>query len=542
MNREKSLKEIVLTGVMLIILLAGFQLRVHNIDCAMPYIGNVDEKPLAIHAGRILLSGKFNPHFFHYPSLPIYLTTFCFTAGFFNAASHCEINNTKDIGCLSYPYYEHARVVYPAKIMFAFLSILAILFAAFISRSLSGNSLILILTPLTILLSDIYFFYSQKYLNVDIVGNFFIFAALLFILQHTARDDFLFKSIYPGILCGFALGCKYNLGWIIVPAVLAVFFYSNGKKISKITVLFLCMFSAFLFVTPYAVWNFKEFLNDVANEIFHYQTGHVGFSGKPGMEQFLYYIHQLVKDYGLISALFCLAGIGFSFRKDWKKTVLLLSFAFPFLAFMSFQKVHFVRNILSLFVLYGLFTALGFYLLSILLKRLLQSRMPSKSRRYATGLANTSAILALLIVLPAARPVTWMKTQPDTRKQAVAWVLKSIKKGSEIIVPRELHLDFRKLARKYEIAELKFKKMDPAEWHKRINKDKTVYVFLPHFAEDKRLKSNPKRIAFLQSLKNDVIVLKTFDGNDVLTNYITAVPNGNPGFDFCSNRQIQTGK
>ena len=57
------------------ILLFGVLLRLYKLDFGveLPYVAHTDEPTQYNPAIRILTTGDLNPHFFNYPSLPIYL-------------------------------------------------------------------------------------------------------------------------------------------------------------------------------------------------------------------------------------------------------------------------------------------------------------------------------------------------------------------------------------------------------------------------------------------------------------------------------------
>ena len=98
--------------------------RFKIISGSLPYIGHPDEDAITRPALRMLKTGNLNPHTFVWPSLPYYLTGASFVLGYENSVSHKELRNPREISSVSYPFYSQWRVVFPAKLFFALLSVI----------------------------------------------------------------------------------------------------------------------------------------------------------------------------------------------------------------------------------------------------------------------------------------------------------------------------------------------------------------------------------------------------------------------------------
>ena len=82
-----------------------FTVQYKMITNSLPYSNHVDEGAIFSRAIIIMKTGDFNPHFFNYPSLPIYLATFGTTLGFFKSASNLEIKKLSELSPQVYPYF-----------------------------------------------------------------------------------------------------------------------------------------------------------------------------------------------------------------------------------------------------------------------------------------------------------------------------------------------------------------------------------------------------------------------------------------------------
>jgi hypothetical protein len=171
-------------AILILIVAGAFLFRLRLIDRSMPYPAHLDEAELADPAANILRTGDWNPHQFEYPTLPIYLVTASFAAGYLDACATKAVKRVADIGSVSFPYYTHRRVVRPARALFAFLSVVSIGLCGLIGYRLSQDPRVLLVAPLLLCSSVSYLELSWRYLNVDIVGCFFVTALLAFLFEN----------------------------------------------------------------------------------------------------------------------------------------------------------------------------------------------------------------------------------------------------------------------------------------------------------------------------------------------------------------------
>lgn len=518
-----------------LVLLYSTILKFYLIKGAMPYPGHVDEQYISDPAIRILKTGDFNPHRFTYPTLPLYITTAAMSMGYVLAASHLELINTAEIGSSCFPYYTHSKVVLPAKFLLAILSVIAALFMGIMAFQIFENYYLLFFVPLVISLSDIYFLYSHKYLNVDIVGTFFIVTLYFYLFYFFKKDTNLTKAVIPGFLCGLVIACKYSLFFIVIPPILTVLFFSKKQRIYRISLIFCFMLLGFFLAVPYSLLDFSTFLNDIGNMGYHYKSGHQGFEGIPGIPQLVYYLKVLIGDFGYWTVLFAAVGLITAAVKTWKKTLVLLSFPLSLLIYMSLQKVHFIRNILALYGFYALFAAIGILGLYELLRQILQRSRISiflnkPKNRYLTSLI----LVAILFVIcfPVLRPIQWAGIKPDSRNLAVKWIKKNIGTGSILIVPDELCLYTGHLEKDYKVVKTEFGKLEWDKFFQDLKPSGQVHVLMPQFSFERRRPQGEKLADRLNELHKKIEVIKLFPGKVVLINSSIPVPGGNPTFSI----------
>jgi hypothetical protein len=446
-----------------LIVVASFVARVQLINGSMPYPMHLDEQQLADPAAAILRTGDWNPHDFEYPTLPVYLITASFAAGYLDACATRAVKRVSDIGSVSFPYYSHRRIVRPARLLFALLGVVSLGLSGVIARRLVGDTCLLWVAPLALASAATFLQLSWRYLNVDIVGCLFVTALLAFLLTHWETDDLLHRCVIPGAFCGLALASKYNLFTALAPAVSAIVLRSTNARGARVALLVAVAGATFVAVVPYAILDVPAFLNGAGGAVHHYAFGHPGFSAEPGGPQLAYYGRVLIGDFGAISLPLVALGVAVAVREDWRRTATLVSFPVVQLIYMSLQRAHFPRNIVSVYPVYAVFEAAGLIAVYRTTCSMLSGWTILAGRKRAK-----QAAVAALIVLVIALGVPWGRAgreylrPPDSRKLAVAWIRGAVPSGSTLIVARELAMDTHSLRPDYRIVEEPIRNIRPA--------------------------------------------------------------------------------
>jgi hypothetical protein len=123
-----------------LVLLCGTSLwlRFRNIEGTLPYPLFADEGFIAQPAARILTTGTLNPHYFNYPSLPMYLTAIGMAGGFLRSVRHHDIHEIASLGNVRYPYYDTPGAVQGARQLFSVLSVVALAATGLVERTLES--------------------------------------------------------------------------------------------------------------------------------------------------------------------------------------------------------------------------------------------------------------------------------------------------------------------------------------------------------------------------------------------------------------------
>jgi len=516
----------ILIPILFIIIFSGY-VRLKIIKGSLPYIGHPDEPALTKIPLHILKTGDFNPHTFIWPSLPYYITAASFVLGYLNSVSHGEIDNIKKIDSISYPFYPQKRLVFPAKLIFALLSIVTMLLTGIIAHNVTGNKHSIYLAPLLLTLSPLYLSHSARYLNIDIIGTFFAVLSIWYIIKRLEIDSLLTKAIIPGILCGLAIASKYNFYLTLFPSALAIIFYSKKQKLGKILLLFCIAIIIFIICVPYSILDFSAFLDGIVFNINHYKSGHTGFTGIPGLTQFFHYCNGLISEYGIIFIIFTLLGVLYSLVSNPKRGLVLLAFPLLILIYMSSLSVHFMRNILAVFVFVCIYCSFGIFLVFKYLSSQLR-KMPFFSNKKILHKAVPILLCAVIIAisLPVKSIVNAYNLKPDSRNLSIHWIKTNLPLNSKIFIPQELDLDTRKLEKAYKIRYFNGLKL-------RGNFQESIlssYVLIPYYGYDKRKPAGREKALQCNRFFKEFDKIVEFGKKPVLVNYYRAVPTGNPKF------------
>lgn len=397
--------------------------RVSAVLGTAPYSQHVDEVHLTRTAVNMLKTGDPNPHFFKYPSLPIYLTALSMrlaNAGRAGGPSSWQIPTKGG------PYEPPAGFV-AARVLFALMSIVTLGLCGMIARSVFESDAALLVAPLVLSASHVFRTSGAGYLNVDIVNALFLTAALAASFSFWGRDTIALTALLPGLLVGLSAASKYTGGVALLPCALSILLGQKERRPSKVLVLGAAAAAAFVLAVPYSVLDRATFVADVRWEIHHYKTGHLRFDGPPGIPQLLYYMGELLRDYRAPALWLGLLGLVAGLVRDPRRTLTLASLPVGLLLHMCTNRVHFVRTVLPVFALTPVFVSGAIAEVARGTGRVaarLRSKVgtPGPSFLSATpGIVGAAAFASLWLTLDRSA-VLDRDLRRDTRNVAVAWL------------------------------------------------------------------------------------------------------------------------
>ncbi len=518
------------TAALVLLCVGTLFLEFTHIQQTLPYPLHVDEGFISGPASEVLVKGQLHPARFNYPSLPSYIAAGAMAVGFLRGATHAEIRSVDQIGSVGYPYYETPRVMQTARQAFALLSVICLAMTGLAAWLAFRKPLTILLAPLILLASPLFVRHSWTYLNVDIVGTSFVMLAVAACLLAVARPSLRRSALVPGMFVGLAAGSKYTMVLAALPVLLALGLYvPRARRLSACGVALAAMLVAFLAAVPYSVIDIPGFLNGLGYEAFHYASGHAGFAGEPGLQQFLYYLKHFLSEFGYPAALLAVLGVILLPRADWRRAAVVTIFPAGLLWLLSSQRVHFTRNALAIHPFIAMFASFGLVVL-------LEWVANAVTRwRWVPKRMNVPVVVGLLLVIAAVpfwRFADHLRDRTDSRNLARAWVVEHIPANWTIVVPTELGFDLRgpeMRGRPVKVLGLR-RASDPEAVNALLGDvPSPAVIMVPRWGADRRSPGR-KTADALNASARQWRVMKTFGTNDVLVNYTSSTAWGDPAF------------
>lgn len=409
-----------------LILLVAFTLRALRCAEGLPYVHHWDEPQTASTALRIMQTGDFNPHFFRYGSVMIYLNLGVDVAHYLylmtkpdsdpeSLSNLSEIKTSVDTGY-------HWTISHPSfylwnRLLTALLGTGSVLIVYFLTRELAGRWAGILAAAL--LAGIDYEIANAAMVTPNVPMAFFgalgVLLAVLYLRLGNAP-----LVIGSAAACGLAASTKYNAAISIVAPMLALAVVSwRGRALSCRWLwagVVLVPVLVFLAGTPYALLDLRHFLQDVGYEIRHYQVlGHSGWTIEPGLKHALYQMRTMAREIGVLPSTLALLGAGMSLAATQGR----LAFAYPivFFVFMSGTRISAHRNFLVLYP----FAAVAFGCGVAAVGRLLETVRPAS----VASRLGRAALLVLAAVIcfgwsAHALAVSWrLATTPETRSLTI---------------------------------------------------------------------------------------------------------------------------
>ena len=360
--------------------------------------------------GMIYLGRTWNPHFYNYPSLYIYLSALAIAVGLGYGASPAP-----------------ATIYLCARVMTALMGTAAVAATWWAGRTLFGEGVGL-LAALEICVAPLHVQHSH-FATVDVPSTLFVALALGsagLILKNGSRRDYLLG----GAMAGLAAGTKYNAGLVLL-SVVAAHFLREGWKLGSLKSGRLwggigCALGAFVISTPGSVLAASQFVHGLTYEMHHAAEGHgLVFAGTGN--GFVYTFASSLW-YGLgpgLAALFALAVLWALWRRD-KQALAILAFVVPYYALVSLSNVRFARYAMPLF------PAVAVLIAHLVCDRCSRLRASMPLRLVGLLLWVVACTSAVICSLAYAFLLDLSLVASDPRDQAARWIFSHVPRGSTI--------------------------------------------------------------------------------------------------------------
>lgn len=406
-----------------LILVVAAGLRFVALRQSLPYLDNPDEPVLTNAAIHMLQTGDLNPHFFRWPSLPFYLQFGVslpqFVSGVGNG-SYTGLNNIVPEG-----FFLAGRT------MSASFGVATVLVTWWLGRLLYGPGVGLLGAAILAVLP----LHSEHshYITPDIIVTFFATLTLLFaaLVYRTGERRWY---LWAGVATGLTIGSKYNVAVVLLTVVLAHFLADQGRrgKLKWLGETVGLALVAFFVTTPFMLFDFTGFLNEIAFQVRHYTiVGHGTASEGASWSAYLQDFWQ--EGFTYQASLVALASVGLALVRQRRADWLLVSFPLIGYFFFSTAKVHFARNLLPLLPPLALLSAAFLLTLTGWLVSRTPGNWPVRARQgIRAGLLVVLGVGAFYFCMLNSVLTDRYYLQPDTRQQAAEWIVANIPQGAKL--------------------------------------------------------------------------------------------------------------
>ena len=458
------------TSIIIPIIFFAFILRYFQLNIGLPYLYFWDEPLTASNALQMIKTGDYNPHFFKYGSLMIYLNLlidqlyriYLSLAG--GLASVENIRIETDTGW--HWTISHPSFYFWNRFLTTTMGTATVFITYLISRTICNrwtgiiSAFFLSILPIHIVHSGFVTMDAPVALFVSLVALF----SILFINQK--------KTIYFifSLICvGFATATKYNSGLTILLPITSLIWMFYRDEIPRQKFYWLaipCLPTVTFFLSmPYAILDFPNFIKDILHQINYYKTtGHPGATINSGWDYFSFQIRKFYQNIGLIGTfLFAIGLVG-----TISRPVLLLILLFPvsYLLFMSGMTVNFHRNFIQVYPFIAIFAGVAFYNLHVALKHFYP-----KLKKPIPIICLAAALVLLPRAYDAYQTGRVLHNTRDTRSTVID-TLNAMEDVQKIVFARELRVheqDLNRLKYDYSIQPIEIMSAEQ-------NRDRTHYV------------------------------------------------------------------
>jgi 4-amino-4-deoxy-L-arabinose transferase-like glycosyltransferase len=450
-------------------LLAAALLRMWSLGHGIPYSPGVDEPEIMDRAVRMIHTGDFNPHFFDYPSLYIYIQAVVAVVRFLLGAVRGEWASLA--AATTSDFYLWGRAV-TALLGVATVWVIYLGGLRWGARTALLAAALLAVMPLHVR--------ESHYVLTDVPVTFFV--TLTFVLSLRAHERSTMSAfVLAGIVTGLAAATKYTGGIALVMPLLACWMTPSTRPSRFLTSVAIVgsMLGAFLLAAPYTFLDLPTFLNQFAKLAAAYKSAPI--SPDPPA---LLYLKHLRNAWQWPASLMVIGGLVMGIVRAVKgpgrvKWTLALVFPVLYFWFVSRQTIVFARYLLPIVPMLSLLAA-GAVVSGVSLLR--RYEIPRSARN-----ALIVALVLLAIVPPSYRAIAFDAdaSRVWTTQQAYEWTRQQLPKGSRIAIETREVL----LPETYQVQYVKQLRLETPDMYRSANLDYLIassQVYGPYVNDPQR--------------------------------------------------------
>jgi len=384
-------------------------------------------------------SFDFDPKYYNYPSLHIYLTGFILKLG--QIAKIFTVNNDKN-------YYlknpnEIGKIYYLGRLLSTVMAAVTVILLFNISNNLFDNrtalisSLMLTFSPLWV--RNIHF------MQVNVPVTFWITLTIYFLTISLKKKSNKFL-ILSSIASGLAFSTKYTaLPFIFLPILFSII----KRKINYfLFILILIPLVTFFITSPYVIISFYETINDLIFES----------NDKISQPSFKYFIESIIMAYGPLTTILILIGFVFSLKniKNIEKQILIFWLLSTSVVVIISGDSKLIRYLIPVLPCLCIYAALAIRRIWVYFEILLKSKFLTYTIVFSLFIPSVLYSTNIIRI--------FMKN--DIRIEAADWIEKNVV-NKEIGLINEIYFDLPTINSDfYNITSIQ--SLNPSDWPKTL--------------------------------------------------------------------------
>jgi 4-amino-4-deoxy-L-arabinose transferase-like glycosyltransferase len=414
-------------------LLAAAMLRFWALPQGIPFALGVDEPEVMGRAVRMMKTGDFNPHFFDYPTLYMYLQTLVAIFRFVFGAMRGSWSGLAQAPLEE--FYLWGRAVT------AILGTATVWVVYRAAMRWGGRTALLAAVMIAVMPLHVR---ESHYVLTDVPATFLVMLTLLLSLRAHERAT-AWSFALAGAAAGLAAAMKYNGAVAVLMPLIACAMTPAVRPSRPLTMMWIgaAMVAAFLLAAPYTFLDLPNFLNQFARLSSEYRAPSA-VTTDPGWQVYLKHLRNAYKwPWAALSGVSWSGGlivVGGLVLGLWRmatgperlKWTLLTVFPLVYFRFISNQNIIYGRYLLPLVPFLSILAAAG---VVWVVDRLRHAHIPAALRNAVI------ILLALTTIAPSA--YTSIAYDADaakvwTTQQAYEWITRELPAGSHICLEGSL--------------------------------------------------------------------------------------------------------
>ena len=419
-------------GCLVLIFVIALVVRLWGLSFGLPHPSCRPDEATIVEVACLIAAGDPNPHFFHYPSLMIYLLAAWFglrdailaaVGGGFVPA--CDI-----------PILPPSDLLLAARYISTMAGAVTVLPVFVAARRLAGDGVALISA---LLLALCYPHVRESHFGTtDVLMTLFIALAAAEIVRYTDPESPSTHAHRAGFLAGLAASTKYAGAMLLVPFLWAhierirrsgnTFWFASANN-RTVLAFIVTATAGFLFTTPFALLDIHAFLRDLGSEMGHLAEGHVSGDTRfdLGRGWWFHARYTLLLGLGLPWCLLAIAGAVWLILRKRPGGVALLLFPVIYYLYAGSGRTVLVRYMVPMLPYFCICAAIAIYAFASYVRRI-----PATA-----GIVLT--LLVLIVPLRSTICFDRLLATTDSRLLATQWLAQHVPSGASVYMTGLTH-------------------------------------------------------------------------------------------------------